>query len=171
MHRRPPCRRFIEAWPLEPYHVANLSLASANEVAFDCQDTLPNVRRYVHHRTGCFTCSTSDLLIGAEYNRPTAFTERPLLAGNDQPHYSWCLDNVSCDPFILMPAHGHSISLSHTHALLLPSLLHLLASWCREAISDFTYPPFLHLVSTHRSLGSHQRCFLGRGMLLPLPGF
>lgn len=35
---------------------------------------------------GCFTCSTFDLLVGAEYNRPTVFVERPLLTGNDQPY-------------------------------------------------------------------------------------
>jgi len=125
------------------------------------------VRRYVHHRTGCSICSTSDLLIGAEYNRPTAFAERPLLAGNDQLRYSWCSDNVPYGPFVLMPAHGHSISLSHTHALLLPSLLHLLASGCREAISDFTYPPFLRQVTTHRFLGSHLKTFSRKGYVTP----
>jgi len=57
-------------------------------------------------------------------------------------------------PFTLMPAHGRSISLSHTHALLLPLLHHLLATRCREAISDFTYPPFLRLGLTDFSEAS-----------------
>jgi len=66
---------------------------STVEVALDVEMRF-HARRYVHYQTGCFICSTSDLLIGAEYNRPTAFVERPLLAGNDQPHYSWCSDTV-----------------------------------------------------------------------------
>lgn len=47
---------------------------------------------------GCFICSASGLLTGAKYNRPNAFVERPLLAGNDQLRYSWCSDNVPLRP-------------------------------------------------------------------------
>jgi len=36
---------------------------------------------------GCFTCSTTNRLIGPEFNRPTVFAGRPLLTGNNQRHY------------------------------------------------------------------------------------
>jgi hypothetical protein len=67
-------------------------------------------------------------------------------------HYPYACTRAfgSCDP--------------HTRALLLPSFLSLLASGCREAISVFTYPPFL-LPS-----GLPPMRFLGRGILLPPQG-
>jgi hypothetical protein len=57
---------------------------------------------------------------------------------------------------------GIRFSEPHTRALLLPSLLDLSATGCREAISDFTIPT----LSTRLAAS-----FLGRGRLLPPSGF
>jgi len=94
---------------------------------------------------GCFTCSVTNRLIGPEYNRPTVFAVRPLLTGNNQLHYSRSrIMYRFWRSIILTPAHGHSVLRDpHTRALLLPSFLILSAPGCREAIPDFTNPPFL----------------------------
>jgi hypothetical protein len=63
-------------------------------------------------------------------------------------------------PFVFTRAFGFSEP--YTRALLLPSLLDLSATGCREAISDFTIPT----LSTYLAIS-----FLGRGRLLPPSGF
>lgn len=88
---------------------------------------------------GCSSCSTSARLNGAECNHPTAFTVPPLLAGDDQFHYDWCLDTswIEIQSITLMPAHPHSVGEPHTHALLLPSFPSLFSHGFRDAASDF----------------------------------
>jgi hypothetical protein len=113
-------------------------------------------------KLGCFTCSTSIRLDGAEYNRPTAFTVQPLLADFDRSHYD--RSRITCrvtKPVTLSSAHGHSVL----------AILILVHYSCRRVLAcrpqGAEKPSLTSPTHPFCSLGLPRRSFLGRGWLLP----